>query len=355
MDIITILIAIAVFCVIILVHELGHFLVAKAFHMEVKEFSIGMGPRIIKIKGKKTIYSIKLFPIGGSVQLSEDEESSSPNAFRNKPVWQRMLVIAAGAIMNLVLGFIVCIVSVSSDDLVGTTMIHLPEDSTLHETALKDGDEILKINGMNTWTIMDIIYKLQNTALDLSDANDGAYFDIEVNRNGEYLILENVKFHTIENNGEINILQDFRFYGIRKSFGNIIESSAKNFLSEARLIWITFIDLIRGTYGLNDLSGPIGVVDNIGEVAKESIENGANLSSLWMMISFITINIGIFNLLPIPALDGARLVFLTIEAIRRKPISAEREGMVHFVGIMLLMILMLVITFKDIWMLVVGG
>lgn len=348
MDIVIILL---VFFGIILIHELGHFVAARIFNMNVDEFSIGMGPRLFKYQGKHTLFSFRLLPIGGAVQLGEDLESDDPNSFRNKPVWQRMIVIVAGAAMNLVLGLIVCIVSVSMSEKIATTTISLFNENPVSSEKLMAMDEIVEVNGMPIWTTMDISYCFQNTAAKADENADRVYFDMVVIRNGERVTLDDVPFAlNTSQDRTAGIIIDFFVQPVEKDFFTVNSAALKTALTEGRLIWITLGDLISGTYGINDLSGPVGVVTTMSDAY-----NTMSLDQFLILVAFITINIGIMNLLPIPALDGARFVFLLIEAIRRKPIPAEKEGIIHFVGLAALMILMLIVTFNDISRLFSGG
>lgn len=346
----TIVYAILAFCVMIFVHELGHFLVAKACKMRVDEFSLGMGPRILKHRGKETMYSLKLLPIGGSVQLGEDEETDDPRSFRNKPVWQRMLVMVAGAVMNLILGFVICVICVMMSSGVSTSVVGGFYDNSNSSAALQEGDKIVAVNGLSIWSTTDISYALSNSVANKTDNNDYVTYDFVVIRDGQTVELPDVRFATRQAaDGSESIYLDFFVIGEQKNFFNVISSSFNNACSYGRLVIMSLFDLIKGTYGLNDLSGPIGVVQTMSQVASIDIK------SLLSMIALITINLGIFNLLPIPALDGGRFVFLIIELIRRKPIKAEIEGMIHFVGFAALMLLMLVVTFNDVVKLVTGG
>ena len=342
---------ILVFFSIIIIHELGHFAAARIFGMNVDEFTIGMGPRLFKVQGKKTLFSFRLLPIGGAVQLGEDFESDDPNAFRNKPVWQRMIVIVAGAFMNLVLGLVVCIVSVSLGEKIATTQVSSFYDYSVSSEKLVIGDEIVKVNDMSIWTTMDISYCFQNTAAKASENDSKVYFDMEVIRNGERIKLEDVPFalNTSEDR-TAGIIIDFTVQPADKTVGAVLSAAFKTALTEGRLIWITLFDLITGTYGINDLSGPVGVVSTMS-----TAYSVMSIDEFLILVAFITINIGIMNLLPIPALDGARFIFLLIEAIRGKPIPAEKEGIVHFIGFALLMLLMLIVTFNDIARLFTGG
>ncbi|MCL2077636.1 MAG: site-2 protease family protein [Oscillospiraceae bacterium] len=355
----SIVIAILIFCLIIIIHEIGHFSAAKLFKMRVYEFSLGLGPAIFKKRGKETVYSIKAIPFGGSVQLGEDfEKSDDPRDFRNKPVWQRMIVILAGAFMNLVLGFVLCLIIISMNEKVDTTTISGFWEHALSQEYLQAGDEITHINGMRIFTFADINYQLFNTESKMTEEQDRAVFDFEIIRNGEKIRIDNVPFHarTLENGGK-EIIMEFGIERVDKTVFNVIPRAAKETLSYSRLVIITLADLIRGTYGLNDISGPVGTVSVIGEVSSlgfaQSFAAGIRMSLF--MAAFISINVGIFNLLPIPALDGSKFVFFVIEAIRRKPVKAEVEGIIHFVGFAALMAFMLLITVLDIRKLLPGG
>lgn len=346
-----IIITLLVFFSIIIIHEFGHYISARIFKMNVEEFTIGMGPRLFKIQGKNTLFSFRLLPIGGAVQLGEDFETDDPNAFRNKPVWQRMIVIVAGAFMNLVLGFIVCLVSVSMDDAIATTQVSVFYEDSVSSEVLKTGDEIVEINGMSIWTTMDISYCFQNTAAEAAPEADRVYFDMEVIRDGKRVILDDVPFAlNTQQDRTAGIIIDFAVQPVDKNFFTVNSAAFRTALTEGRLIWITLFDLITGTYGINDLSGPIGVVTTMSDAY-----NTMSMEQFLILVAFITINIGIMNLLPIPALDGARFLFLLIEAIRRKPIPAEKEGMIHFIGFALLMLLMIIVTFNDISRIFIGG
>lgn len=353
-----IVIAILVFCFIILLHEFGHFIAAKLCGIYVKEFALGMGPVILRKKGKETEYVIRALPIGGSCSFegenggySEEDidPDSNPRAFNRKPVWQRMIVILAGPLMNLILGYIVVIISlITSPAIASTTIVEFREQSVSSNYLMKD-DEILSVDGLPIFSISDVTYKLQSS--DRKNANGNLVFDFVVKRNGEKITLKDVEFMTIDNeDGTNGIYFDFYVYRLEKNFKNIVVEGFREGCSTARLIIMTLIDMLRGKYGLNDLSGPIGV----GTVISDAVSK-YTFSDFMNIVSLITINVGVFNLLPIPALDGARFVFLLVEAIRRKPAKPEVEGMVHFVGFALLMLLMVVVTFNDVIKLATGG
>lgn len=355
----SILIAVLVFGIIIAIHEAGHFAAAKLCGVKVNEFALGMGPAIFKFKKGETTYALRLLPIGGFCSMEgEDESSSDERAFGNKPVWQRMIIVAAGAVMNLILGFILIVIMVSTDEAITSTTIHSfverdevigqqitdgSHDAMSHQTGLEQGDRIVEVNGMHIFTATDISYQLQNDG-------DGV-FEVVVERDGQRVKLPAVTFDRSDG----SLLIDFIVVGEKVTFSSAMKESCGQFATNARLIWISLADLVSGKYKLNDLSGPVGIVDVIGDVVdsqRDEESNKIDWSSLWTQIlsiaSFITINVGIFNLIPFPALDGGRLIFLIIEAIRRKRIDPEKEGMVHLIGLGLLFILMIVITFNDI-------
>lgn len=356
----SIVIAILVFCAIILLHEFGHFIAAKACGIYVKEFSLGMGPALLKKKGKETEYSLRLLPIGGFCSFegedggaSEEEKKQNPRAFNARPVWQRMIVILAGPIMNLILGFIVVIIMMCCMDYIPSTMIHSFEDQSVSSQYLMPGDEILSVDGLPIFTDTDISYKLLNS--DRKNENGNLVYDFKVRRDGEVITIRDVEFMTIEHeDGTNGVYFDFIIVGREKTFSNVMSQSWRESCSTARIIVMTLIDLIRGKYGLNDLSGPIGVGTVISDAVTDAVKTFSPIQLLYI-IALITINVGVFNLLPIPALDGARFIFLLIELIRRKPVKPEVEGTIHAVGMALMMVLMLVVTFGDIRKLFTGG
>lgn len=341
----SILIAILVFGLIIAIHELGHFLVAKACDVKINQFAIGMGPAILKKQKGETLYALRLFPIGGYVAMEgEDESSDDGRALNKKKVSQRIAITVAGAVMNILLGLIVVlIITIMSSDIVSTEIDRFEANSISSQTGLQVNDKIVKVNGMSIFTDMDLSYKLQSD-------KDGIY-DMQVIRDGKKVNLDNVKFNQeVGENGKTNISIDFYVKATDKNIGSVVTYSFKKTASIGRLIWITLGDLVTGKYKLNDLSGPVGIVDAIGKTMEPSVsvDFSAMVQNLLMLVAFITINVGIFNLLPLPALDGGRIIFLIIEAIRGKPVKPEHEGVVHFIGLALLLSLMVVVSFNDI-------
>ncbi len=342
-------VAIIFFGLIIGIHELGHFLSAKLFGVKVNEFSLGMGPAFFKRKKGDTQYSLRCLPIGGYVRMEgEDSESDDDNAFFKKKPYQKFIIVAAGAIMNLLLGFIFVIILTCMDDLVGTTQIHsFYNDAASAQSGLQEGDTIKKINGTTIFSSRDLSYCLARD-------EDGVYaFTVE--RDGEKVELKDVKFkQNTDENGNKTIIYDFIIVGVEKNFINVVSTAFLDTFSIARLVWLTLFDLITGHYGINDLSGPVGTVSIIADAASNAVASGVGFDIIVYIMALISINVGVFNLLPIPALDGGRLFFILIEAIRRKPIPAKYESFIHAAGLALLLLLMVIITFNDIRNLIVN-
>lgn len=337
---ISILIAIAFFCLIIVIHELGHFTVAKLCGIKVDEFAIGMGPAIFKKRGKETLYTIRLLPIGGFCSMGEDIDDEKPDSFRKKPVGARMAVIVAGAIMNLILGLILSIILtlVNGTD-VSTKIVYFADDAVSSDYGLKLEDRIVEINGTTIFSVKDVTYQLSN--------DEDCIVDFIVERNGKKVEVNDVHFayETNPDTGKNTLIYDFKVLKEDITISNLFPYAFKNTIYYGRIILMSLRDMITGKYGINDLQGPVGIVTAIGDVAEQT---GFDISFILDIATLITINVGIFNLLPLPALDGGRFVFLLIEAITKKQLKAETEGIIHFVGLALLMLLMIIVTFNDV-------
>ncbi|MBQ7102312.1 MAG: site-2 protease family protein, partial [Clostridia bacterium] len=325
-----IIFAILFFGIIIILHELGHFSVARLFKIKINEFAIGMGPAILKKKGKETQYSLRVLPIGGYVSMEgEDENSNDEKAFCNKPVWQRFLVVLAGAVINIILGTVLLAVLISQQNLVGTTQIHsFKEGSKLEESGLQAKDIIKEINGRHVFSDNDISY--------LMFTDEDGKMDFVVERNGEKKAINGIEFTTVEQDGETKIVYDMTIVGVEKSFLSVSSAALKQTASVARMVWMSLGDLVRGKYGIKDVSGVIGTVGIIAETVEDS-QKTTDYSALINIMAFISINIGVFNLLPIPALDGGRLFFMLIEMIFRKPVPQKYESWIHAAGLVLLL------------------
>ncbi|WP_294469179.1 RIP metalloprotease [uncultured Ruminococcus sp.] len=350
----SIIIAIVIFSLIITIHEFGHFIAAKLNGVKVNEFAIGMGPALLKKQRGETLYALRAFPIGGYCAMEgEDKNSSDGRAFGNKAVWRRMIIVVAGVCMNMILGLVLLVVQTGmSDAIVTTTVANFEDGAVSHETGLEVGDKIIAINGMRIFTSMDMSYKFTND-------EDGVY-DMVVVRNGEQVSLKNVKLSTsVGEDGKEVVHYDFWVEPGEITPKSIITQAFRQTATDARLIYISLADMITGKYSLKDMSGPVGIVDSIGDVidSERDQETGkinwkGLIDSVLSLSSFITINVGVFNLLPLPALDGGRFIFLLIEAVRRKPVPPEREGLVHTIGMAALLLMMVVVTVSDITKLV---
>ena len=334
----TVVIAILVFGFLIFIHELGHYLAARMFKVGINEFAIGMGPKVLSHTSKKTgiVYSLRLLPIGGFVSMvGEDEESADENALNNKPVWQRMIVVAAGAFMNVLVGVLtVLIIVCGTEKLATNTIAQFNEGSTLQEYGLMVNDEIIKVGKRRVYT-----------GRDLSEAImfDGTKpVDITVRRNGETVVLEDVVFGQMTESGMVFGTIDFKVYPEGRSFTNIVKHTVFYAKSTVSIIWKSLVYLVTGRVGVEQMSGPIGVTSAIGTAAK------SGWKSLLDMCALLALNLGIFNMLPFPALDGGRFAFMLYELIFRKPVKREIEGYIHFAGLCLLMLLMVVVGFNDI-------
>ncbi len=369
MVILKILAALVLLGVLIMIHEFGHFLAARAMGVRVNEFAIGMGPKAFKWRKGETLYSIRALPLGGFCAMEgEDEEAPTPSAiggnsdrdtepadatrsFAHKKVWQRIVIVVAGAAMNLLLGFLLLLVyngflQEPYDDkgtvlFPTTTIAQLDEDTSAYQTGLRAGDTILSINGRRVRMDSDMAMEMQN--------DEDGVLQMVVRRDEKKVTLDGVKFELKydEETGRNFLVYDFVVLGKVRTFGNTITQSAKQEVSVATIVWRSLIDMVRGRYGLNDLSGPVGTVDIIADAV-----GGANTLAGWqtliMLMVMITVNLGVFNLLPLPALDGGRLIFLLWEGVTRRRVPQKFEGIVHFVGLLLLILLMLVVSYSDI-------
>ncbi len=340
----SILIAILLFGFMIFFHELGHFATAKWAGVKVNEFSIGMGPKVISKTVGETAYSLRLLPIGGFVAMEgEDEESDDEHSFMSCPAWKRIIITAAGATMNLILGLAVILALTSTQELLGTTTVASFTENSSSAQYLMVGDEILSVNGERSGNDYDIVYSLVRDT-------DGVV-EMEVLRNGEKLLLPEVKFDTRDaGNGMKTIVLDFSIYGEEPTFGGVVSYSFKWTWSLVKLVWFSLGDIVSGEFGISQLSGPIGVTESISDAVSST-----NYKGLLLILAVVTVNLGVFNLLPLPALDGGRIFFMVIELFRGKPINQKVEGIIHAVGMGLLLLLMVVVAYNDIVRLITGG
>ena len=331
------LVSILVFGIVIMIHELGHFVVAKKSGIKVNEFSIGMGPRLAGVKRGETEYSIRALPIGGYVAMEgEDEESDNEGSFSKAPVSNRIAVVVAGAVMNLILGFAILVFMVSRQDAITSRTVSIFYDNAMtQQTGLQVDDEILAVNGRRCYIANDIIYEFART-------QDGVV-DFTVRRDGEVVELNDVTFETYEGeNGMKQLVLDFYVYPVQKTFVSVVREAVNWTVSYARMIFLSLVDMVTGHVAINQMSGPVGIVSVISEATSVGLEPVLNIMAL------ITINLGVFNLVPFPALDGGRLVFLIIEFLRGKPLNPKYEIWVNTAGMMVLLAFMAFVTFSDV-------
>ncbi len=365
---ITLLAALFVFSAVIAIHEFGHFAVAKLCGIRVNEFSIGMGPALWKTVRKGTQYTLRALPVGGYVALEGEEspESQQAEAARDRrekaapapvppeegtgiplneaPVWQRMLVMVAGACMNFVLGFVVLVILVVAQDgaITSKTIYSIEDNALCGQTGLQAGDEIVAVNGRRCFVANDIIYELVRT--------EQYRADFTVKRDGQTVELPDVQFDTWQDeNGETHMSLGFVVYGIRKTPHSVLKEAWNSTLYYGRIVFTSLADLIRGRESINNLSGPVGIVTAIGQAASYGWED------LLQLLALITINLGIFNLLPFPALDGGKVVFLAIEGITGHAVPEKLQGSLTVAAFALLFGLMIFATYNDIIRLITGA
>ena len=332
--------AVLIFILLIIIHEFGHFIAAKALGVRVNEFAVGFGPKLFSKKFGETVYKANLIPLGGYCAMEgEDSSSNDPRAFCNKAAWRRFIIVIMGAVFNLLLGFVLISAVLAPEKRFATTVIaDFSENAVSQQYGLKKDDRILYVDGRRIFTTYDLSYSFTNVK--------NGEVDITVLRDGKKTELQDVKFDTDEEDGISYIKVDFIVYGKNKTFFSFISEVVSTGVSYCAVIWRSLIDLISGKYGISAVSGPVGVTAAIGNVAKQSLKNILPIAAL------ITINLGIFNLLPLPALDGGRLLFILIEMITRKKVPEKYEAAVHTAGFILLIAFMLLITAKDIWSLI---
>ncbi len=346
---ITVISAVLVFGFLIFIHEFGHYITARLFKVTIDEFSIGMGPRLMWYESKrsKIRYTLAMLPIGGFVAMpgedGEDEEyRDDPNTFDKKPAFSRLIIVAAGAIVNIVVGFVFMLILTSMIKIGSTTVAAFPENNEYEisssESGLAVGDEIISIDGVRVDILDELSYEIMRRG------NEPV--DVVVIRGGEEITLYDVEFPTAEESGQTFGVMDFKVYEKEKGFGNVLSFSWQKSTLIVRMCWESLFDLIRGRYSFAAVSGPVGISSAIGEAAS------MGFASLLYMVALISINLGVMNLLPLPALDGGRIIMLFIELITRKKLPAKVEGIINAVGLVLLLGLSAVVMVKDIFTLV---
>lgn len=335
-----IVLAILVFSLIVFVHELGHFLLAKMNKIRVDEFSIGMGPRLLSTVKGETRYSLKLFPIGGSCMMGEDDvDDMSEGSFNSKSVWARIAVVAAGAVFNFILALIFAVIIVGYTGYDEPVISGVLPGYSAEAEGMQEGDRIVRMNGkkINVWrevTYYNMFHA--GETVELVYERDGEKYEVTIvpkqDEDGNYLM--GVTSPAQYKKANVFTAIQYGVYEVKFWISTTLESLKM---------------LITGSVGVDQLSGPVGIVDVVDDTYQQSKEYGAVVVLMQMLNIGILLsaNLGVMNLLPLPALDGGRLVFLVIEAIRGKRVAPDKEGMVHFVGMMLLFALMIFVLFND--------
>ena len=342
-----IILAILAFGMLVIVHEFGHFITAKRGGVQVNEFWIGMGPTLLKKEHNGTLYCLKLLPFGGAcVMEGEDEESESEHAFGKASLPRRMLIVAAGALMNFLVGFLIVLAVIQPNGpnggyIVSTIDSVNPASTAATAGGLQAGDEILEVDGYNILMRSDFEIALARGA-------DTTY-EVVVRRDGEKITLPAVVLEATIEGEDGRKMIGLTFAEQPNSIGMHINMAVRTSVNYARMVWASLGMLVTGQVGVDQLSGPVGVAEVMATTASYSI------SAFLQLVAFISINLGVMNLLPLPALDGGRLVFLILEGIRRKPVPAKYEGYIHAAGLMLLLALMVYVTGQDILRIVAGG
>ena len=352
MSILYIAVGILMFGLMIAVHELGHFVVAKACKVRVDEFSIGMGPAIFKKQKGETLYSLRLIPMGGYCAMAgEDEASDDPRAFINKKPWQRVLILVAGSFMNFVMGLVIVLILFSSAAGFNAPVLSgFMEDCPYEgENALQVGDRIYSIDDKR-------VYQYYNVSEFLAKG-DGEY-DIVVMRDGRKVELDDFKLVPLEYEGQDRKMYGFYFGVDEATPFNILRHSWNSSMEFARMVWMSLGELVSGNVGVQDMSGPVGIVDMMAETGTSAQSTREGMFQIFYLSAFIAINLSVMNMLPIPALDGGRIFFLIltwiIETVTRKKLDPKYEGFIHGAGMLLLLGLMGFVMLNDIFKIVSG-
>ncbi len=349
-SVLMILVGILFFGLLIAVHEFGHFITAKLCGVKVNEFAIGMGPKLLSKQGKETLYSLRLFPIGGYCAMEgEDEDTGDPRSFHKAKAWKKFIILVAGAFMNFLVGFLIFFgLYLGSQGYAVEIVGSFEPWSTLPQQGLQVGDEFLSVDGHR-------ILVAQDAEIFLGRA--GATADLEVLRDGERITLENVDMTRTPVTGEdgetyyrLGVGIDSRVYPA--SLGDKLRLSWNRSMDTVRLVWLGLGDLLTGRVGIREVAGPVGIMDMMGQVAGEADSAYLAFLSILSLVAFIAINLAVMNLLPIPALDGGRIFFLVINLIftgvTKKRLDPKYEGVVNAVFLVGLLVFMAVVAASDI-------
>lgn len=343
-----IIVAILIFGVLIATHEFGHFAAAKLSGVKVNEFSVGMGPAVFKRQKGETLYSVRIFPIGGFCAMEgedEDDESSDPRSFHRVSRWRQFVILASGAGMNFITGLLlIALLYAGSAGFIRPTFDDYIEGYGLEDCGLLPGDIFYSLDGHRIYTYGDLSVYL---------ARSGDTLDFVVERDGEKVALHDVYMplqERVAEDGTTSLLRGFMVgqHIVPATFLSRIQYSCYTAVNFVRTVWMSLSDLISGVYGLQDLSGPVGIVGTMNQIGTQAETASDAAMDLLYLAAFIAINLAVINLLPLPALDGGRIFFLLLNAVLPWKIPAKYEGYVHMAGMALLMMLMVLVTLSDV-------
>ena len=343
MSLISIIVAILVFMVIIVVHEWGHFIAARLCGVYVEEFAVGMGPKILGRTSKKgTLYAWRLFPIGGFCRMRGEEESSTEEgSFSKASVWRRMAIVAAGPLMNFVLAMALMMVFTAGYGYIDTRIESVEADYPAAEAGIEAGDRIIAVNGQAVHLYTKFSYVMS------FNKGEDVRMTVKTASGETKEVIITPKMDDAEGRYRLGFAVGANTH---PNLGQVVSQSFWNLCFDVELVVRSFVQLITGQVAMREVSGPIGIVSVIGQSYKEGIKESvlAALSNVGSLVILLSVNLGVLNLFPIPALDGSRLVFLIIEKIRGKKMNEKVENAIYAIGFLLLMALMVLIAINDI-------
>jgi len=363
-----IVLAILAFGFIIAIHELGHYISARLLNVKVNEFAIGMGPKLLKWQGKETLYTLRAIPFGGFCSMEgehEEDEDPDPRSFLSQKRWRRIVILASGSIANFVAALIIILVlTAGAQGFRGTTVTHIDGFPTEGTYGLMEGDTIYSINGERTYYANDFFLFMQLSTLNrnyITEIRDGEevrinHIDFVIERNGERITMKNfpMELREVDVNGETVLRYGItvRFDVIEATIAEKLKVSFYQVFNYMRMIRLSLAMMFSGAASLRDVSGPVGIVSAMNTVGQQAPTIGAAILDIISFAAFIGVNVAVINLLPIPAMDGGRILFIfitwAIEKITRKHLDPKYEGYINTGAFVLLIGLMVVILYNDV-------
>ena len=349
-----IIVAIIAFGLLIAVHELGHFSAAKLLGVRVNEFAIGMGPKLLKKQGKETLYTLRLLPFGGFCAMGEDDEAEDERSFTAQKRWRRVVILAAGGIFNLIAAFIIVVIlTMGAKGFVGTTITGFLDGFPLEgENGLMTGDQMISING-------ERLYYLEDFSLFMELNGDGPV-DLKVRRDGMVITLNSLPLerHEYETESGTRLLYGITPNTIKATFWEKLKYSCYSTANFVRIVRVSLVQLISGSVSIQDVSGPVGIVDVMNDMGKSAASTGEAIGNIAYTTALIAANLAVMNLLPIPALDGGRILFVVInwivEKLSRRRVNPKYEGYIHSATMFLLLGFMVFVLVNDVVKIVSG-